>query len=61
MESIKLLRDKAEENIKQFCKENDEDYAEVKNWLINQADKHNVLLPTDFYIKLYNESINLLK
>ena len=61
MESIKLLRDKAEENIKQFCKENKEDYSEVKNWLFNQADKYNVLLPIDFYVNLYNESIKLLQ
>lgn len=61
MESIRLLRDKAEENIKQFCKENNENYTEVKNWLVNQADKYNTLLPIDFYVNLYNESIKLLK
>tara|TARA_R110002012_G_scaffold255730_2_gene435834 strand:- start:471 stop:656 length:186 start_codon:yes stop_codon:yes gene_type:complete len=61
MESIKLLRDKAEENIKKFCKENNEDYSKVKNWLVNQADKYNTLQPIDFYINLYNESTKLLQ
>ena len=59
IESVKLLRDKAEQNIKEYCTANRENYIEVKNDLINEADEFNVLLPVDFYIKYYNLSLEL--
>ncbi len=57
IESVKLLRDTAINNIKQYCEKENEDYTEVWSYVINKVDKFNTLTPKDFYIKLYNESL----
>lgn len=57
IESVKLLRDTAINNIKQYCEKENEDYTEVWNYVINKVDQFNTLTPKDFYIKLYNESL----
>lgn len=62
METIKLLRDTAEENIWQYCKNNncENEYKLFRNEIIKKADEFNTSLPIDFYIKFYNLSLNLL-
>ena len=60
IESIKILRDKADNNIKEYCAANNESYKEVRSYLMKEADKENLLLPIDFYIKYYNLTIEFL-
>lgn len=62
METIKLLRDTAENNILQYCKNNncENEYKLFRGEIIRQADEFNTSLPIDFYIKFYNLSLNLL-
>jgi len=57
IESIKLLRDTAQENIQAYCKKTNEDYTEVWNYVINKVDQNNLLEPLEFYRRLYNESL----
>lgn len=62
METIKLLRDTAHENIKKYCELNNcqDDFDFIKNDLMRQADEYNVKLPKDFYIAFYNQTVELL-
>jgi hypothetical protein len=50
----------ANANIKN-CEDNNcsELFDEIKNYLIQQADKFNTKLPVDFYKDFYNESLLL--
>jgi len=54
METIHLLRNAAKQNIKDYCNKYNEDYTEVWNYCMNEADKYNLKLPIDFYKDLYN-------
>lgn len=62
METIKLLRDTAENNILQYCKNNncENEYKLFRSKIIRQADEFNTSLPVDFYSKFYNLSLKLL-
>ena len=57
------LRDAGIDNIKKFCIENkcENEFNEIKNHLMQEADKFNLLLPVDFYAKFYNLTIEYLK
>ena len=57
IESIMLLRNTAKENIKQFCKKENEDFDEVWNYILKEVDKFNMLEPIEFYRRVYNESV----
>ena len=58
IETIKLMRDTAEKNIQQYCVDNNEDFQQVWNYIINKVDKNNLFLETaEFYRQLYNESL----
>ena len=57
IESVMLLRDTAKENIKQFCKKENEDFDEVWNYILKEVDKFNMLEPIEFYRRVYNESV----
>ena len=59
IESVKLLRDTAIENIKRFCEKENEDFDEVYNYYVRKADKYNLKLPIDFYRDLYNLTLEL--
>ncbi len=54
MKTIHLLRDAAKQNIKDYCIKYNEDYTEVWNYCVHEADKYNLKLPIDFYKDLYN-------
>ena len=62
METILNLRNAAENNILQYCKNNncENEYKLFRNEIIRKADEFNTSLPVDFYIKFYNLSLNLL-
>ena len=57
IESVMLLRNGAKENIKQFCKKENEDFNEVWNYILKEVDKFNMLEPIEFYRRVYNESV----
>ena len=57
IETIKLMRDTSEKNIQQYCVDNNEDFQQVWNYIINKVDKYNLLEPSEFYRQLYNESL----
>ena len=61
IESIKLLREKAEKNIFDYCNKYNESFTEVRSELISEADNYNLLLPIDFYVKYYNLTVELTK
>jgi hypothetical protein len=58
-ETVKLLRDGAIENIKRFCEKENEDFQEVYNYYVREADNYNLKLPIDFYRDLYNLTLEL--
>lgn len=53
------LRNQALENIKNYCEKHNENFDEVKNELIRQADECNLKLPVDFYLSFYNLTTRL--
>jgi hypothetical protein len=55
------LRLSALENIKKYCDYSGENFNQVKNDLINEADKFNLKKPIDFYTDFYNLSVSLLQ
>jgi hypothetical protein len=61
METSLKLRDAAIENIKNYCKKYDceNDFDNIKNELIKQADEFNTSLPVDFYLSFYNLTTKL--
>jgi len=58
-ETVKILRDGAIENIKRFCEKENEDFQEVYNYYVREADNYNLKLPIDFYRDLYNLTLEL--
>jgi hypothetical protein len=62
IETAILLRDKALENIKKYCEENDceNDFNAIKNDLIRRADEYNLKIPIDFYKDFYNLTVTEL-
>ena len=59
--SAKALRDAAIENIKKYCDKTGEDNIKVKNFILNQIDEPNMLLPLELYRQFYNESLSWLE
>jgi hypothetical protein len=61
METSLKLRDAAIENIKNYCKKYncENEFTEIKNELIKQADEFNTSLPVDFYLSFYNLTTKL--
>ena len=56
------LREAAIENIQNYCKKYncENDFDNIKNELIRQADEYNLKLPTDFYLSFYNLTTKLI-
>ena len=54
METIHLLRNASQNNIKEYCAKYNEDYNEVWNYCVIKADEYNLKTPLDFYKDLYN-------
>jgi len=55
------LRAAAKENIAEYCKTTGENETEIFKYFSKEADKYNLLLPVDFYLKIYNSSVELIK
>lgn len=54
IESIKLLRDTANQILKDYCKKENENFWEVRTFVIREIDEANMKLPIDFYVAYYN-------
>lgn len=61
IESIKILRDTANNILTEYCKSTGESLKEVKDFVSIQADEYNLKLPIDYYIAYYNYCINNFK
>lgn len=60
IETVRILRNAADKNIKKYCKESGESFSQVRKEIYQMADEYNTKLPTDFYKEVYNLSITML-
>ena len=54
------LREASLDNIKKYCERENAEFTEVRKYLTEKADTNNTLIPIDFYLRMYNLSVQLL-
>lgn len=56
-QTVIALKDAANENIRKYCKIYNEDFNEVKMYIHKKCDEFNLLPPYEFYMAVYNMSL----
>ena len=60
--SYKLLKEKADENLKTYLGNEIKDFKDFKKWIINEViDPYNTKLPGDIILDYYNYTTKLIK
>ena len=60
IESIRTLREAANNNLKKYCDATGENYKEAQKYCVDIADeKTQFKPPVDYYIAYYNETVKL--
>ena len=59
--TVIALKDQANANIKEYCAKHNEDFETVKKYIHDKCDSYNLSTPTDFYLRVYNMSVEFLK
>ena len=60
IESIRLMRDQANENIKKIAEQSGTTTKEVSLFIDEEIDFYNLLIPSEYYRRRYNKSTELL-
>lgn len=60
LENSLMFKNLADENIKEYCDKTGDNIEEVTDYLRNEADPLNTLIPIYFYTKMYKLSIDLI-
>jgi len=60
IESITVLRSAAHDNFKAYAEKHNESFEDVLNYFTKQVDEYNLLVPLEFYRRLYNKSIEIM-
>ena len=61
IEAIKLMRDKANSIVEEYCIKSGEDSKQVIKFIHESIDEYNLKLPIDFYRDYYNYCITEVK
>ena len=59
--STKLLKEAIDKNVKLLAEKTGEDSKEIRSYIFEEADPHNIKLPGDVYLEAYNISASLVK
>ena len=60
IQTLSLVREETDKNIAIFCERHGEDFNYVKEYMQDKADKHNVLSPADYILRVYEMSVDYL-